>query len=225
MPAGPGRTKFTRSWRAVPPTTRLTTVVGGISLAITLAACGDSGATPSSEPASVTAVETTDSPPGIDDHGWHNDDDTMFAQMMIIHHEGAIEMADLAVERADSQQVRSLAEGISAAQGPEIRQMTSWLEFWDEEVSPPAHDVMAHEGMEMEGMNQQEAMSELESLSGAGFDRRFFEIMIANHRGAVEMAETHVYAGQNREALELAKTIIIDQQDEITQMEELLEGL
>lgn len=209
----------------VKPKTRLTIVAGGIALAVTLAACGDGEDTSPNEPADSTTAETTDGPPQIEDHEVHNDDDTQFAQMMIIHHEGAIEMADLALERADSQEVRSLAEEISAAQGPEIQEMTSWLEDWGEETSPPEHDAMDHEGMDMEGMSQEEAMAELESLSGTEFDRRFLEVMIAHHRGAVEMAETHVYAGQNRRALELAKTIIDDQQDEIAQMEELLEGL
>jgi len=209
----------------VKPKTRLTIVAGGIALALTLAACGGGEDTSPNEPADGSAAETTDSTPQIEGHEVHNDDDTQFAQMMIVHHEGAIEMADLAVERADSQEVRALAERISAAQGPEIQQMTSWLEAWGEETSPMGHEAMDHEGMDMEGMSHEEAMAELESLSGAEFDRRFLELMIAHHRGAVEMAQTQFSEGQNRQALDLAKMIIDDQQAEITEMEELLELL
>src|SRR5690625_2945483 len=115
----------------------------------------------------------------------------MFAQMMIVHHEGAIEMADLAVEQASSEEVRSLAERIYAAQGPEIEEMTSWLEAWGEDTAPMG-GMEGHGGMDMEGMSQEEAMAELESLSGAEFDRRFLELMIAHHRGAVDMAQSEL---------------------------------
>ncbi|WP_324653840.1 DUF305 domain-containing protein [Georgenia sp. H159] len=207
--------------------TRLAAVAGGIALTLSLAACGDGGETTPEEPAAGTAAEeTTDSPSQTEAEDVHNDADTMFAQMMIVHHEGAIEMADLAVEKADSEEVRSLAERISAAQGPEIEKMTSWLEAWGEETSPTGGmEGMDHGDMDMEGMSQEEAMAELESLSGAEFDQRFLELMIAHHRGAVDMAQEELDGGENPQALELAQKIIDDQQAEISEMEELLQGL
>jgi len=206
--------------------TRLAAVAGGIALTLSLAACGN-GETAPEEPAAGTATEeTTDSASQTEAEDVHNDADTMFAQMMIVHHEGAIEMADLAVEKADSEEVRSLAERISAAQGPEIEKMTSWLEAWGEETSPMGGmEGMDHGDMDMEGMSQEEAMAELESLSGAEFDQRFLELMIAHHRGAVDMAQEELDGGENPEALELAQKIIDDQQAEISEMEELLQGL
>src|SRR5690625_6943588 len=172
--------------------TRLTAVAGGIALTLALAACGDGEQTAPDEPAAGTATEeTTDGAPQTADGATeaedvHNDADTMFAQMMIVHHEGAIEMADLAVEKADSEEVRSLAERISAAQGPEIEKMTSWLEAWGEETSPTGGmEGMDHGGMDMEGMSQEEAMAELESLSGAEFDRRFLELMLSSEERRV----------------------------------------
>lgn len=148
----------------------------------------------------------------------------MFAQMMIVHHEGAIEMSELAVERADSDEVRSLAEGISAAQGPEIEQMTSWLEAWGEDTQTDMGG-MGHSGMDMEGMSQEEAMGELGDLSGADFDTRFLELMTAHHQGAIEMAEAELADGENPQALDLAEQIIADQEAEIEQMEQMLQDL
>ncbi|WP_454085721.1 DUF305 domain-containing protein [Georgenia sp. Marseille-Q6866] len=204
--------------------TRLCAVAGGVALTLALAACGNGEQSTPEEPAAGNATEeTTDSATQAEDV--HNDADTMFAQMMIVHHEGAIEMADLAVEKAASEEVRSLAERISAAQGPEIEQMTAWLETWGEETSPMGHEGMDHGGMDMEGMSQEEAMAELESLSGAEFDQRFLELMIAHHRGAVDMAQDELDSGENPQALELAQKIIDDQQAEISEMEELLQGL
>src|SRR5690625_3345615 len=165
--------------------TRLTAVAGGIALTLALAACGNGEQTTPEEPAAGTATEeTTGSATEAEDV--HNDADTTFAQMMIVHHEGAIEMADLAVEKADSEEVHSLAERISAAQGPEIEKMTSWLEAWGEETSPTGGmEGMDHGGMDMEGMSQEEAMAELESLSGAEFDRRFLELMLSSEERRV----------------------------------------
>lgn len=201
---------------------RLASVAGGTILALSLAACGGGGETTSDEPAQgATSEEATDTSP-TEPADVHNDADTEFAQMMIVHHEGAIEMADLAMERAESQQVRALAERISAAQGPEIEQMTSWLEAWGEETSPAGHGGMDHGDMEMEGMSQEEAMEDLESRSGAEFDRRFLELMIAHHRGAVDMAQAQLANGENPQALDLAQEMIDDQQAEIAEMEEIL---
>lgn len=192
------------------------------AVALALSACAadtqDSGA-----PARVTDAAAGATQAHVDEA--HDDADTMFAQMMIVHHEGAVEMADLAVQKTDSEELRTLAEGISAAQGPEIEQMQSWLQAWGEETAPHGGmHGMDHGGMEMDGMSQEQVMAELPTLSGAAFDRRFLELMIAHHRGAVEMAQAELEDGSNPQALELAQKIIDDQQREITQMEQMLES-
>jgi uncharacterized protein (DUF305 family) len=212
--------------------TRLAAVSGGLALALALAACGDgadeatsAGTTPSTEVSTGTAGATAHSAEALDAD--HNDADTMFAQMMIVHHEGAIEMADLALVKADADEVRTLAERISAAQGPEIEEMTSWLETWEEETSPGGdmEGMDHHGGMDMGGTDQEAAMAELESLSGVAFDRRFLELMIMHHEGAVEMARTELDDGKNPRALDLARTIILDQEMEIAEMEQMRDAL
>lgn len=181
-----------------------------------LVACGTTtqpseSTTPAVVTASVEQVSTQ-----------HNDADTMFAQMMIVHHEGAIDMADLALTKADRDEVKALAERISAAQGPEIEQMSAWLETWGEPTDAGGH--AGHGGMDMNGMTQEEVMGQLEGLSGAEFDDAFLKAMIAHHEGAVEMSERQLVDGENPEALALAETIIADQKEEIAEMQGLLEG-
>lgn len=82
-------------------------------------------------------------------------------------------------------------------------------------------DHTGHGGMDMDGMSQDEAMAELEGLSGTEFDRRFLELMVAHHEGAFEMAQTQLADGESPQALELAQQIIDDQQAEISQMEDM----
>ncbi|WP_298458471.1 DUF305 domain-containing protein [uncultured Cellulomonas sp.] len=201
---------------------RLAATATALALAAGLTACSDAAEPPAEPPAAAA----TSSAPEVEQASEHNDADTEFAQMMIVHHQGAVEMAGLAVDKAASEEVRALAERISAAQGPEIDEMTSWLQAWGEE-EPQDADMggMDHGGMDMGGMDMESAMAELEGLSGAEFDRAFLEMMTEHHRGAIEMAEVHLADGANAEARELARKIIDDQTREITEMENLLRDL
>lgn len=191
-----------------------------LSLGLTLTAC--SGA----EDAGSTVEEGVEAgTEAAEEVAAHNDADTEFAQMMIVHHEGAVEMAELAIEKADSDEVRSLGERIAAAQQPEIDLMSGWLEAWGEEA-PDDADMgdMDHGDMEMDGLDQEEVMAELADLEGADFDKRFLELMVDHHQGAIDMAEELQDEGESTEARQLAETIIGDQTEEIAEMQELLDN-
>ena len=56
--------------------------------------------------------------------------DAVFLSMMIPHHQGAIDMANLVPTRAAHQQLRDLATGIIQSQTAEINQMNGWLAVW-----------------------------------------------------------------------------------------------
>lgn len=56
--------------------------------------------------------------------------DRAFAEEMIVHHEGAVEMAELALVHAGSEEVKALARAIIAAQEAEIELMHGWLAAW-----------------------------------------------------------------------------------------------
>jgi uncharacterized protein (DUF305 family) len=149
----------------------------------------------------------------------HNDQDVMFAQMMISHHQQALAMATLADGRAQSVQVKSLAATIEAAQGPEIATMTNWLQSWGQPAT-------AHSGMA--GMNGEMSQSDMDMLSaatGAAFDRLFLQQMTQHHEGAVTMANTQLGSGQYGDALGLAASIVVTQQGQIRQMQELVKQL
>ncbi len=53
-----------------------------------------------------------------------------FIEAMISHHQGAIDMADMALEMSERAEIRTLAEAIIAAQTAEIEQMQGWLAEW-----------------------------------------------------------------------------------------------
>ena len=151
-----------------------------------------------------------------------NDADVTFAQGMIVHHEGALEMAQMADGRAQDPRVLDLADRIEAAQDPEIQTMSGWLEDWGQPTSADESGGMDMDGG-MGGMNMD--MSGLEAASGAEFDRMWLEMMTEHHRGAVDMAETEIADGQNADAIALAEQIVESQSAEIDEMETLLTEL
>ncbi|NCT89452.1 DUF305 domain-containing protein [Cellulomonas sp. APG4] len=206
---------------------RLATTATAAALVTLLTACAGVADPAAPDPA---ASQSGEGPAGVAEEDGQDvtpaQADVVFAQMMIVHHEGALEMADLMVERAATEPVRELAGRIAAAQQPEIDLMSGWLEAWGEDH--PAgmdHHGMDHTGMDMEGMDQARAMDDLAGLEGVELDRRFLELMVAHHRGAVEMAEAQLVDGQDADARALARTIIDDQTREITEMENLLRDL
>lgn len=156
---------------------------------------------------------------GADAAGEANEADVMFAQMMIPHHEQALEMSAIVLAKDGlDPEVTELAEQIAAAQGPEIEQLESWLDEWGMPAMPSDH------GMAMDGMLTEGQLDELEAADAASGSQLFLEQMIEHHEGAVDMAEAHQESGGHEGALELSASIIETQVAEIERMRELLAG-
>lgn len=56
--------------------------------------------------------------------------DKTFVEEMIVHHKGAIDMAELAKENAKRDEIKSLADDIISAQTNEIEMMRQWQIDW-----------------------------------------------------------------------------------------------
>ena len=173
--------------------------------------------------ASLTACAAGTTEMGHDDHqsdsaaAGFSGDDIMFAQMMIPHHEQAIEMSEIALDPASgaSAAIQDLAIRIRDAQDPEIELMKGFLATWGSPVTP--EDGVDHSSM-MEGMLTVEELDELAGLQGPEFDVRWAQAMIAHHKGAVAMAEDVLADGKNAETRKLAEEIIANQQSEIDEL-------
>lgn len=193
------------------PLTRLLVTAVATACAVVLAGCGASsdhtgmsGMTHGSAGSGSPAASTTDG-------------DVMFAQMMVPHHEQAVEMADLALQpRAGaSAAVRRLATAIRAAQAPEIATMTGWLERW----GAPTAGAMDHG---MPGMMGEADLAALAAATGEDFDRRWLTMMVAHHEGAVTMAQDVLTSTSRPEVRDLARAVVSAQQREIATMRALL---
>jgi uncharacterized protein (DUF305 family) len=154
---------------------------------------------------------------GADATSEANEADIMFAQMMLPHHQQALEMSAIVLAKDGvDPAVAELAEQIEAAQGPEIEQLESWLDEWG---APSGDNAMA-----MDGMLSEAELDELEAADGASASQVFLEQMIAHHEGAVDMAEEHLENGAHEGALAMSQAIIESQTAEIARMREILAG-
>ena len=148
--------------------------------------------------------------------------DETFVTNMIVHHEQAIAMADLLLDKDGvDQRVTSLAQDIKDAQGPEIETMKGWLDAWGIVTDDSGMERMDHSGT----MMSDEDMSALEAASGADASRLFFEQMTEHHQGAIDMAQQELDNGENPDALDLAQAIIEAQTAEIATMQGILATL
>ena len=133
--------------------------------------------------------------------------DAMFIDSMIEHHQGAIDMAEMALEEAEHEELRTLAEEIIAAQTAEIEQLQSWRSEWY-----PDLDLAG--GMQM-GMDEM-MIGDDESVP---FDQRFIEAMISHHQGAIDMAVMALEQAEHEEIRTLSEAIIAAQTAEIEHMQ------
>ncbi|MFJ2784132.1 DUF305 domain-containing protein [Streptomyces sp. NPDC093249] len=213
-------------------TARKLALVGAVTATgLLLAACGtddgmsgtDHSSTSASASASASASTGTPSGAATDAAapGPFNDADVMFAQMMIPHHEQALEMAELADGRAEDSEVKSLVAAIEKAQDPEIQKMKAWLKGWNKPESA-GHGSGGHS---MSGMMSEKDMKDLAAVKGKAFDRKFAELMIAHHDGAVEMAKEEQKNGSNATAKALADDVVRTQSDEISALRKILDRL
>jgi uncharacterized protein (DUF305 family) len=168
-----------------------------------------------------------------------------FARDMQVHHQQGVELAMIVRDATDDEDVRLLAYDIATTQAQQAGQMYGWLAEWDlpqfgadppmtwmtlpaEDGAADAHgahgdDATAHgPGEAMPGLATPEQIAELQSLEGVEAERMFLELMIAHHRGAVEMAEAVLTRSSYPVVVSLAESIVASQQAEIDLMTDML---
>jgi len=152
--------------------------------------------------------------------------DQAFIDMMVPHHQSAVEMAKLAKERAQHPELKGLADRIIAAQDKEIGQMKAWrTEWFGSAETPPMTAMPLVPGMQMPGMagmagsGTMDMTADIEKLRTADpFDVAFIDAMTAHHKTAIEAATIAQAQAQRPEIRALAGEIIKSQQAEIEQM-------
>lgn len=133
--------------------------------------------------------------------------DERFIDSMIMHHQGAIAMAQTAQAEAEHPELKTMADAIITAQAAEIKQMQAWRTAW-------FPNAPASQGLEM-GMGAMQIAEE----PSKPFDLRFIEAMIPHHQSAIDMANLALTKTEHAEIKTLAANIIQAQTAEIAQMQ------
>jgi len=197
------------------------TLAAALAASLGLAGCGTGSGTSGSTMPMDHGSSAPMSSMMPDANADHNQADIMFSQMMIPHHQQAVEMSDILLAKPGiPAPVASLATRIKDAQTPEIKQMTGWLEGWN--VPTMMSD---HSGHGMGGMVDDDGIARLKAAQGTDAARLFLEQMTGHHEGAIDMAQQEIGSGKYPQTIQLARDIVKAQEAEITEMKELLAGL
>jgi uncharacterized protein (DUF305 family) len=141
------------------------------------------------------------------------DADQEFLRMMIDHHEGMIVMADTALKKAATADVRSDATKMRTKQKDEQQKMQAMLRAQYSEDKMP---------MVTSGDASMATM--LAGASGAAFDRSFREHVIMHHEAGIKMIDQFSPRLTNAELKQLATKMKADQTREIAELRKELQS-
>ena len=145
------------------------------------------------------------------------DFDTDWANMMIEHHQGAIDMAQAELSQGKNEKLKSKAQEIITKQKEEqgkLRDIVKNLK--------PSNMKMG-EGELQKSMSTM--MDQMKSMQMTGdVDKDFAMMMIHHHEHGIEMAKKEVANGMNAELKKMAQKSISDQQKDIDEFKSISSG-
>jgi uncharacterized protein (DUF305 family) len=169
---------------------------------------------------------SNDSNMGMDHEGHSSEasgdlsgDDVMFLQMMIPHHQQAIDMSDLALTKSTDSELLALAKDIRDEQAAEIVKMKAWLDKAGADLDP-GHSM----GDSMGGMLSDSELKALESATGKSFDLLWLKGMTGHHDGAIDMA-TMIEDADNDEIKSFGQAIVTSQSAQNKQMAAMIKRM
>ena len=146
-------------------------------------------------------------------------DDIMFLQMMIPHHQQAIDMSDLALTKSTDSELLALAKDIRDEQAAEIVKMKAWLDKAGADLDP-GHSM----GHGMGGMLSDSELAALKAATGKSFDLLWLKGMTGHHVGAIDMA-TMIEDADNDEIKSFGQAIVTSQSAQNKQMAAMIKRM
>ena len=146
-------------------------------------------------------------------------DEIMFLQMMIPHHQQAIDMSDLALTKSTDSELLALAKDIRDGQGAEIVKMKAWLDGANAGMDP-GHSM----GDSMGGMLSESELAALKAATGKSFDLLWLKGMTGHHDGAIDMAAM-IEDAENAEIKSFGQAIVSAQSAQNKQMAAMIKRM
>ena len=146
-------------------------------------------------------------------------DDIMFLQMMIPHHQQAIDISDLALTISADAELLALAKSIRDEQAAEIVTMKAWLDAAGADLDP-GHSM----GHGMGGMLSDSELAALKAATGKSFDLLWLKGMTGHHDGAIDMAAM-IENATNADVKSFGQAIVTTQSAQNKQMAAMIKRM
>lgn len=153
--------------------------------------------------------------------------DLHFIDMMIMHHQEGIEMAQMAQTKAQNAKVKAFATKTAADQQKDVEELQAHRNHWYAGKPPMDKAMMEsmmqtmHPGMHMD---MEDTRRKLLATEGAPFDRLFLDTMIHHHQMAIGMAKEATTKAEHVEIKDFALKAVVKQTNEIAEMNRLKGG-
>jgi len=156
--------------------------------------------------------------------------DVGFASDMIVHHDQAVQMAQIVTGRLSNPIVETFASEVIMTQRFEIGVFQTRLRGWGIGSAPPGEATMDWMGMamplrEMPGIASDAQLAVLRQTDGEELDGLFLSMLAAHHVGGVQMAAFAAENADDERIAALASRIAVGQQTEIVEYRNSLNGL
>jgi uncharacterized protein (DUF305 family) len=188
------------------------------AIGLSIAVAGCVGLTSAASPNQANPTPATSALPSAQEV------DRTFISAMVLHHQAAVEMAQVEVQRGQRAEVRQLAQQVITAQQSQIKelQQIAQQDFgFTPSTSLPA---TTQQGVLMGQpilMNFQQDIDDLKTTSDP--DAMFLQMMIPHHAMAIVQADTQMMYGSNQRLKTISQDIISSQSSEIGEMEAMLQ--
>jgi uncharacterized protein (DUF305 family) len=145
-----------------------------------------------------------------------NDPEVDFVKMMIMHHQGAINMANVELQAGTNDSLKQTAQKIITEQQAEIEQFNSILATLTVDNSDAAFTMEQKDNMTKMGK-----MADEQLITG-DIDNDFATLMIIHHQSAIDNASSYLHHGDNKQLKTMAHNIVDSQTMEIIGLSNLL---
>lgn len=198
---------------------KLVALAGAVAVLAVACSKGDQSATDSAGGAAATPAAATagagDTAKPMDHSAMANmnrppakDADDEFLRMMSDHHEGMIQMASAAMNKASNSTAQGDAHRLHTKQADEQKKMLDMAKSaYGDSIAPmvmPSNKAM---------------MDALQAKSGADYDRTFYANVVAHHQEGIKMIDDMLPKLTKPDLKQMAEKMKADQQKEIAEFQ------
>lgn len=136
--------------------------------------------------------------------------DIDYANMMLQHHQGAVDMANLQLSKGKDDSLKVFSKKIIAAQQREIMFMGEFISR--NQATSSANNNVFKKAMDV----SMQSMMSADTKVYNDIDKDFVAQMIPHHQSAVDMAKAYLQYGTNEALRKMSEDIVKSQSEEIS---------